>query len=188
MAVRQVTASMTAPLRGQKRWAFLTRERIINVATANEDGSIYLSPLWFVVDDERIYIPVDAASRHGQNFTADRPLAVLVAAGDEYGTVHGVRIMGTTRPVEDADLVEHLQGRVFEKYFYPGHPFAEAYFEFGDFAGRTYYELVPDKMIGWDMREITTTAVPEARALPAHVGDRRLNGSAGGVSNGRAPS
>jgi hypothetical protein len=27
-------------------------------------------------------------------------------------------------------------------------------------------------MIGWDMREITTIAMPETRTLPAHVGDR----------------
>lgn len=174
MAVREITASMTAPLRGKKRWAFLTRAETINVATANEDGSIYLSPLWFVVDEERIFIPVDAASRHGQNFAADRPLAVLVAGGNEYSTVHGVRIMGTTRAVEDADLIGHLQARVFEKYFYHGHPFADAYFEFGDFAGRTYYELVPDKMIGWDMRETYVVPANEKRTLPDVAQDRIL--------------
>jgi hypothetical protein len=174
MAVRKITASMTSPLRGKKRWAFLTRAEIINVATANEDGSIYLSPLWFVVDEERIFIPVDAASRHGQNFTAGRPLAVLVAGGHEYGTVHGVRILGAARVVEDADLVERLQGRVFEKYFYYGHPFAEPYFEFGEFAGRAYYELVPDKMIGWDMRENYVVPANEKRTLPDVAQDRIL--------------
>jgi general stress protein 26 len=174
MAVREITASMTAPLRGKKRWAFLTRAETANVATTNEDGSIYLSPLWFVVDEERIYIPVDAASRHGQNFAADRPLAVLVAGGNEYATVHGVRILGTTRAVDDADLIEHLQRRVHEKYFHHGHPFAEAYFEFGDFAGRTYYELVPDKMIGWDMRETYVVPANEKRTLPDVAQDRIL--------------
>jgi nitroimidazol reductase NimA-like FMN-containing flavoprotein (pyridoxamine 5'-phosphate oxidase superfamily) len=175
MAVTTITASMLQPLRGKKRWAYLIRARTIRVATTNEDGSIYLSPLWFVVDDERIYIPVDAASRHGVNFTAGRPLSALVDSGDEYATVSGVRIIGSMRLVEDAELVEHLQGLVSEKYFGTGHPYAESYFEFGEWAGRRYFELVPEKMIGWDMREITTTAVPEARALPAHVADRRLD-------------
>lgn len=35
-------------------------------------------------------------------------------------------------------------------------------------------ELVSDKMIGWDMREINVIAMPEARVLPARVGDRVL--------------
>lgn len=68
MAVTKITASMLAPLRGKKRWAFLERAKTIRFATSNEDGSIYLSPLWLVVEDEKIYIPVDAASRHAANF------------------------------------------------------------------------------------------------------------------------
>jgi general stress protein 26 len=177
MAVTTITASMLQPLRGKKRWAYLARARTIRVATTNEDGSIYLSPLWMVVHEQKLYIPVDAASRHAANFEARRPLSALVDAGDEYATVSGVRILGQMKVVEDQQLVEHLQNLVFEKYFGTGHPYAESYFEFGDWAGRQYFELVPDKMIGWDMREITTTAVPEARALPAHVVDRPLGGN-----------
>ncbi len=176
MAVTTITASMLAPLRGDKRWAYLARARTIRVATTNEDGSIYLSPLWMVVHDQSLYIPVDAASRHAANFDSDRPLAALVDMGDEYATVSGVRIIGSTSVVEDPELVEHLQSLVFEKYFHVGHPYADAYFEFGDWAGRQYYKLVPDKMIGWDSRETTMPQVPEARALPPHIGDRRLNG------------
>ena len=171
-----ITASMLAPLRGQKRWAYLARAKTIRVATTNEDGSIYLSPLWMVVHEERIYIPIDAASRHAANFQAGRPLAGLVDAGDEYATVAGVRILGTRRVVEDAALYEHLQQLVFDKYFHVGHPYAAAYHEFGEWAGRRYFELVPDKLIGWDSRETTMPQVPETRALPAHVTDRTLNG------------
>ena len=174
MAVTKITASMLAPLRGDKRWAYLTRAKTIRFASANEDGSIYLSPLWLVVHEQKIFIPVDAASRHGANFEAQRPLSALVDTGDEYATVSGVRILGKMKVVEDATLVEHLQGMVYEKYFYVGHPYADAYFEFGEWAGRRYFELVPDKMIGWDSRETTMPQVPETRVLPAHIGDRRL--------------
>ncbi|GAC1368732.1 MAG: hypothetical protein NVSMB4_21760 [Acidimicrobiales bacterium] len=177
MAVKPITASMLAPLRGDKRWAYLSRARTIRVATTSEDGTIYLSPLWMVVHDKKVYIPVDAASRHAANFEAGRPLAALVDSGDEYATVSGVRILGSMSVVEDSDLVAHLQGMVFEKYFHTGHPYAEAYFEFGDWAGRRYFELVPDKMIGWDSRETTMPQVPEARSLPGHIGDRRLDGN-----------
>jgi general stress protein 26 len=176
MAVTTITASMLAPLRGDKRWAYLSRAKTIRVATTNDDGSIYLSPLWFVVHEHRIFIPIDAASRHAANFESGRQLAALVDAGDEYATVAGVRILGTMSVVENQDFVDHLQGMVFDKYFHVGHPYAEAYFEFGDWAGRRYFELEPDKMIGWDSRETTMPQVPEARALPPHVGDRRLNG------------
>jgi hypothetical protein len=174
MAVNTPSASTTAPLRGDKRWAYLNRAKTIRVATTNEDGTIYLSPLWLVIHEKKIYIPVDAASRHGANFEAGRPLSALVDAGDEYATVSGVRILGKMDPVDDAALIERLQDMLFEKYFHVGHPYAEAYFEFGEVAGRRFYQLVPDKLIGWDSRETTMPQVPEARVLPEFVGDRLL--------------
>lgn len=172
--VKPVTASTFAPLRGAKRWDFLERAKTIRFATANEDGSIYLSPLWHVVHERRIFIPVDAASKHGANFEAGRPLAALVDAGDEYGTVHGVRIDGSMQVLEDEALFDRLQELVRAKYFYRNHPYGDAYFEFGEFAGRRYFELVPEKMIGWDMRELAEVPASEARVLPDHVGDRLL--------------
>jgi nitroimidazol reductase NimA-like FMN-containing flavoprotein (pyridoxamine 5'-phosphate oxidase superfamily) len=167
-----VTASTWQPLRGDKRWAYLSRAKTIRVATLNEDGSIYLSPLWMVVHEKKLYIPIDAASRHGANFTAGRALSALVDSGDEYATVSGVRITGTMQEVTDPALEETLAQLVYDKYFHVGHPYAEQYLEFGEVAGRSYYELAPTEMIGWDMRELTTIAMPEARTLPAHVGDR----------------
>ncbi len=166
------TASQTNPLRGEKRWAYLTRQKTIRVATTNEDGSIYLTPLWFVVDEQKIYLPLDAGSRHGANAEAGRAVAALVDAGDEFTTVSGVRILGSLAAADDPALASRLQDMVFEKYFYVGHPYAEQYFEFGEFAGRRYFQLVPEKMIGWDSRETTMPAVPEARVLPDLVKDR----------------
>jgi hypothetical protein len=172
MAVTPITASKLQPLRGDKRWAYLARARTIRVATLNEDSTIYLSPLWLVVHEKKIYIPIDAASRHGANFQAGRALSALVDSGEEYATVSGVRILGTMRKVTDSALVGKLAQLVHDKYFHVGHPYAEQYLEFGQVAGRSYYELVPEKMIGWDMREINTIAMPETRSLPAHMEDR----------------
>ena len=179
MAFVQVTASMAAPLRGAKRWAYLERAKTIRLASTNEDGSIYLSPLWHVVDDRKIYLPLDAASRHGTNLAAGRELAGLVDSGDEFSTVAGVRILGHAEPVDDEDLYERLQEMVRAKYFYKNHPYEDAYFEFGKFAKRKYYELVPDKMIGWDQREQATAPATESRLLPAFAEDRRLEQPSG---------
>lgn len=171
---KQPTASTFLPLRGEKRWAYLMREKTIRVATANEDGTIYLSPLWYVVHDKRILVPIDAASRHGANFEAGRALTALVDSGDEYATVHGVRIHGKMALVTNEALVKTVDSLLFEKYFYVGHPYAESYFQFGIAADRKVFELLPDKMIGWDMREVALPQVPEARVLPDFVSDRRI--------------
>ena len=170
----EVTASMAAPLRGKKRWAYLERQKTIRLATTSEDGSIYLSSLWYVIQDETIYLPVDAAGKHGINFKSDRNLAALVDSGDEFSTVAGVRIFGTISEIDDPTLFDTLQDLVFEKYFYAGHPYAEPYFAFGNAVGRKYYALSPTKMIGWDSREISPPQVVEANLLPDTATDRLI--------------
>jgi hypothetical protein len=166
------TPKTQVPLFGDKRWAYLTRQTTIRLASTEADGSIYLSPLWYVVDDKKLYLSIDAAGRHGKNGASGRPLAALVDAGDEFSTVSGVRIIGKMVAVEDAKLAERLEGLLFDKYFYVGHPYAEAYFEMGAAAGRKFYQLVPDKMVGWDAREIAIPPAPESRVLPDSVRDR----------------
>lgn len=170
----EVNASMAAPLRGRKRWAYLERQWAIRLATTNEDGTIYLSSVWYVIRDETIYLPFDAASRHGVNIAAGRELAGLVDSGDEYASVAGVRIFGNATKVDDEKLYDTLQDMIFDKYFYEGHPYAEPYFAFGNAVGRVFYALKPTKMIGWDSRENAAPVVVEKRTLPDHVTDRRL--------------
>jgi nitroimidazol reductase NimA-like FMN-containing flavoprotein (pyridoxamine 5'-phosphate oxidase superfamily) len=173
----EVLASRIDPthgMKGAKRWGYITRQKTIRLATTNEDGSIYLSPLWFVVHDKRIYLPLDAGSRHATNSAAGRALAAVIDSGDEYATVHGIRFTGSLKPVEDKGFYDTAMGMIFEKYFYDGHPYAEAYFQFGLASGRQIVELVTKKAIGWDMREISVPAMPEARVLPEFVTDRIL--------------
>jgi hypothetical protein len=162
-------------MKGAKRWAYLARQKTIRVATINEDGSIYLSPIWYVVKDQKIFLPLDAGSKHASNFQGRGHMSAVIDSGDEYATVHGISIKGILKPVEDVGLIEDVMTLVFDKYFYDGHPYAESYFQFGKAAGRLILELVPQKWGGWDMRETSLPTVPEARVLPAFVKDRRVS-------------
>ena len=76
--------------------------------------------------------------------------------------------------MDDPAFFDALQGLVFEKYFYVGHPYAEPYFEFGNTVGRQYYALSPEKVIGWDCRETAAPQAVESRRLPDSVTDRRI--------------
>jgi hypothetical protein len=164
----------THGMKGAKRWGYISRQKTIRLATTDEDGGIYLSPLWFVVHDKRIFLPLDAGSRHAKNSEAGRALAAVIDSGDEYATVHGIRFTGSLKAVEDTAFVDTVMELIFEKYFYDGHPYAESYFQFGIAAGRRILELVTKKAVGWDMRETSLPTVPEARVLPDFVTDRLI--------------
>lgn len=178
MSANKAPANRTTPIhgmKGAKRWAYLTRQKTIRVATINDDGTIYLSPIWYVVKDQRVFLPLDAGSKHLHNVEARGQLSAVVDSGDEYATVHGISMKGVFKAVTNAALIEDLLGLIFEKYFYDGHPYAESYFQFGKAAGRQIVEFMPQKFGGWDMRETSLPTLPESNVLPAFVMDRLIS-------------
>jgi hypothetical protein len=167
---------MTDRIRSQvfpeaKQWAFLERAKSIRVASLNEDGSIELSPMWFVVDGRRLIVVCDDGL-HESNFDAGRVFSAVVDEGDEFQSLHGVSIRGQIESVTDGRLLDRIPDLLFEKYFYVGHPHSESYEEYGDWAGRRYFEIIPSAMIGWDARERTQLQGRERRRFPLELSDR----------------
>jgi hypothetical protein len=163
MGIRLSTA---APLRGRKRWNFLERCETIRVATQCGDEAIYLSALWYVIHEERIFIPLDQASKHKTNMERGGRLSAVVDEGHAIADVRGVHIEGSAVLVEDRQFHEELEELVLNKYFYEGDPFLEEYVNFGEYNDRQFYEIVPERMYGFDLREATLFAGPEKRVFP----------------------
>ncbi|MEA2379497.1 MAG: hypothetical protein QOK00_1121 [Thermoleophilaceae bacterium] len=162
--------STIAPLRGAKRWAFLERQRTIRVASSSDGGPIYLNPLWYVVKEREIYIPLDQASGHTKNVDAGGRLTAVVDAGDEFGTAHGLMIEGQFELIEDEAFGEELNEMCLDKYFYTGHPYRQQYIDFGHCYGRTWHRLAITRTVSWDIRECSPMAARERRTLPAGYG------------------
>ena len=174
-----IKLSTAAPLRGAKRWHFITRAHDIRVASVAGDEHIYVTALWFVVKDQKIYLPLDQANRHVKNLEKDGRLSAVVDEGHSLADVRGVNIEGTAVLVEDPALAAELEELVLEKYFYPGDPYIEEYVNFGQYNDRKFYEVVPDRMWGWDLREATLLASSERRVLPDFFFESDGNGSNG---------
>lgn len=176
-----IKLSSAAPLRGAKRWHFLNRCETIRVATVAGDEPIYVTALWYVVHDRKIYLPLDQANRHVKNLDGGGRLSAVVDDGHSIADVRGVNIEGTAVAVTDPEFIEELEELVLQKYFYAGDPYLEEYVNFGQYNYRAYYEIVPDRMWGWDLREASLLATPERRLLPEFMFETdgsRTNGAA----------
>ena len=160
MAVTTITASTFAPLRGAKRWAYLSRAKTIRVR-----------------DDERrrLDLPLAAMVRRARaadlhpgrrglaataaNFESGRQLAALVDAGDEYATVarradprHDVGGRGSP------SSVDHAPGAGLRRSTSTSAIPMRRLLRVRRLGRPRYFELIPDKMIGWDMRETDDAA------------------------------
>jgi hypothetical protein len=155
----------------QKRWLYLERARTMRLASLGADGAIRLSPRWFVVDEERVFVEIDQDS-HLEDLADDARVTALVDGGEEFATRHGLSFTATSRRVTDRDEHGHIAARVQEKYFFAEHPYLEAHLEYGIWTRRRYVELIPDAWTAWDFRETSQPQGRELRRFPRSLHDR----------------
>jgi len=175
-----VSLGELAPLDGVKRWAFLEKAIRLRLASALPNGPINVSPAWFVVVDDTVYIPLDPTVgdpaqtttpdfRHIEMIDAGGRVSAVVDAGEEISNFRAVQLEGTAEAVVDRELIEELLDLVAEKYFYVGHPHLEHYFSAGAVAARRWYRIIPDRVDGWDMRELPQPPVQDLLSFPGHL-------------------
>ncbi len=80
--------------------AFLQGRRYAVLASQNDDGSIHLTPVWYLFEDGQLFVETSATSRKARNVLA-RPTASLLV---------DVRIPGSERWVSASGSVQVLRG------------------------------------------------------------------------------
>lgn len=186
-----ITLSTLAPLEGQKLWGFIEQARKIRLATAVEGGPLIVSPAWFVVKNQAVFVALDPTvgdpgrtttvdAVHIANVEAGGKVSAVIDAGDEVNSVHAARFAGTAEIVADQTVIDELLDLIAEKYFYVGHPHLEYYFSHGAVLGRRWCKLLPDQLEGWDLRELPQPPVADILAFPGHLRPVGRQGTAGG--------
>jgi Pyridoxamine 5'-phosphate oxidase len=137
----------------EERDEFLRSERTCRLATVSPAGP-HLSALWFVWDGEAFWVTSIVKSQRWTNIERDPHVSVLVDAGQGYGELCGVEIIGTARSVGEVPRVGD-----------PSDELAEPERLFGDkYSGGTFHHdgrhawvrIVPDKIVSWDFRKLPT--------------------------------
>ena len=175
-----VTQFDIAPLKGAALWGYLEQARTMRLATVTGRQAIEVSPVWFVVRNETIYFVIDPtvgdpgrsttpASRHLSTLDSGGRVSGVVDDGEDLSNFRGVQIAGKATPIEDPKLTEELLDLSLEKYFYIGHPHLEHYLSRGAIELRRWFQLVPDRIEGWDRRLLPQPPILERRVLPPHL-------------------
>jgi PPOX class probable F420-dependent enzyme len=100
-------------------WAFLARGHTGILTTLRRDGWPVALPLWFVVDDRRIYVATPSTARKLQRIAHDDRGSFLVETGEAWGELAAVHLPVRARVLDPEDDAEEARraGRLFaEKY------------------------------------------------------------------------
>jgi PPOX class probable F420-dependent enzyme len=95
---------------------FLAAERTVQVASIGPDGAPHLVPMWFGLVDGRIAMWTYAKSQKAANLRRDPRLTCLVEAGEQYGELRGVSIVGRAELTENYDRVFAVGETLYRRY------------------------------------------------------------------------
>lgn len=140
----------------QEVWRFLGSQRRVYLGFAMESGYPHVTPIWFVVVGEKVYMRAqDYKVKVG--LAAKGKACVVIDDGDKYRELRGAVMWGRSRVVADRRLIAKLTGLFEDKYSerqwkaeeMPAEWVAERQKE-----KRAFIEFVPEKVDSWDNRKV----------------------------------
>jgi PPOX class probable F420-dependent enzyme len=139
---------------------FLELRLIATLGTLNEDGSILLTPIWYLFDEGRLYVGTSSTSRKVRNVQA-RPRATLLVDQRALGGNRWVSASGKAEVVR-GDPAAAINARIRARYLTEAGE--EAYGPALVAADDVAIALTPESWKSWQPRLLAQTAA--ARGLP----------------------
>ena len=128
---------------------FLATERTVRIATAAEDGTPHVIPLWFVWLDGAMYLNSTFGNVSVENIQRSGKASAVVDDGETYDTLRGVVVTGSVEliAVDDPGLGA-LERAWSEKLLSGNDP------PYRRWKQRTWMRLQPERIASWDFRKI----------------------------------
>jgi PPOX class probable F420-dependent enzyme len=132
---------------------FLSTERTCRVATVGADGAPHVAPLWFVWDGQALWLNSVVKSQRWTDLARDPRVSVVVDAGEAFGELRGVEILGRVESVGEAPWTGTVPEPEIDR---PEQLFADKYAggQIGRDARHAWLRLRPDKLVSWDFRKM----------------------------------
>jgi nitroimidazol reductase NimA-like FMN-containing flavoprotein (pyridoxamine 5'-phosphate oxidase superfamily) len=134
------------------RSEFLATERVLRLATIDDEGWPVVVPLWFVHHPDELgelWIWNLNRARRTARLEAGGHSAVTVDAGHDYSELRGLSARATPTRVDDTDVPLEVRATYARKYFGSDEPLAPA-------DHHTWFVLDLSRERSWDFRRIGT--------------------------------
>ncbi|MEP4149493.1 MAG: pyridoxamine 5'-phosphate oxidase family protein [Halioglobus sp.] len=97
-------------------WATrFAEQRVVCLATLNEDGSLYTSTAWYLYENDTFYFAVQSDSRIADNVSARSKLAFTLYIG-AHGAEEELTVSGRGKIIE-GDKAQAINLRLHQRYF-----------------------------------------------------------------------
>jgi PPOX class probable F420-dependent enzyme len=136
---------------------FLAGRHTMTMCTLNPDATIHAVAMWYGFLDGNVVITTKAKAQKTLNVLRNPTMTALVEAGEEYGELRGVELVGRTEVVTDPDRMFEAARSVFHRY---RHPYTDDDRDAvrASLNKRVVICLHVDRVVSWDHRKLTGDA------------------------------
>jgi len=137
-------------------WRFLESQSKIYAGFPMEDGYPHVSPLWFCVEDRKIYLRTHDYKTKTRLARAGKACCVA-DDGFLYRELRGVIVWGRSRVVKEPKLIEHINAvldKKYERQQWKPSEMPRGWVEERRKEKRAFIEVDPERIDSWDNRKV----------------------------------
>lgn len=129
---------------------FLADDRHAILATHSAEGPPQLTPVWFLYEDNRLYISAQADTVKVRNLRRDADVSLCIDGGRD--DVRYVVVSGTAELVEPGEAQQEVMRRRIIARYYESDAAAEQYYESVRDSAAVLIVVTPARIFGQDLR------------------------------------
>jgi nitroimidazol reductase NimA-like FMN-containing flavoprotein (pyridoxamine 5'-phosphate oxidase superfamily) len=137
-------------------WSFLESQRRVYLGFAMESGYPHVTPIWFVVMGERLYMRAQSY-KVKVGLAAKGKACVVIDDGDKYRELRGAVLWGRSKVITDRKLIATVTGLFEAKYSgrqWKAEEMPDRWVKERSRETRAFIEFVPEKVDSWDNRKV----------------------------------
>ncbi len=96
---------------------FLKKEKILHLATIDENNSPHIVPVWYLYSSKKIYIGTNTRTQKARNIKNHKKVSFCVDVGVNAPKIFGVMGKGTAKLLKDKSTVKRIAKRILLRYF-----------------------------------------------------------------------
>ena len=132
---------------------FLNGRHYATLATQNEDGSIHLTPVWYLFEDERFFVSSGSYARKYKNILARPGVSLMVDSRRNPGDALWLSVSGNAEIIEGKQSDE-LHLKIIKRYITEAglaDPTVGGVFTA---AGEVTISIKPDSYRSWELKDL----------------------------------
>ena len=94
---------------------FLNGRHYATLATSNEDGTIHLTPVWYLFEDGRFYVETSPSARKARNVAARPQASIVVDTRRRQGDELWVSASGTAEVIQ-GERFNEIAAKILKRY------------------------------------------------------------------------